>query len=130
MPYMHVQIARFFLIFFLTTHWMACAWCFVATGGHAYADGYGGTEGLGAGYTWVDALAAGKLTGDIYTGHAFETYLAALHFSVMTTTSVPENTWAVAFTCWGGFPPAFSLQSFQHTEEPHAERERGARRRG
>ena len=94
--YLHLQLFKFISIFLLTTHWMACAWCFVATNAKptwGLSEREATKRGLDpeddSDKTWIDALAMSKLTGDIYTDHGlFETYAAALHFAVMTVTSV------------------------------------------
>jgi hypothetical protein len=78
--YLNMQLLRFFTIFVVTSHWMACTWCFVAT--------YAQEQNPEYDKTWRDALADGKLTGDIYTDSVAATYLAASHFAIMTITSV------------------------------------------
>ena len=78
--YLNMQLLRFFTIFAVTSHWMACTWCFVAT--------YAQEQNPEYDKTWRDALADGKLTGDIYTDSVAATYLAASHFAIMTITSV------------------------------------------
>ena len=90
--YLNMQLLRFFTIFVVTSHWMACTWCFVAT--------YAQEQNPEYDKTWRDALADGKLTGDIYTDSVAATYLAASHFAIMTITSVgygdvrPRTGWS------------------------------------
>ena len=50
-----MQLLRFFTISAVTSHWMACIWCFVATYAQERNPEYD--------KTWRDALADGKLTG-------------------------------------------------------------------
>jgi hypothetical protein len=86
--YLSMQLVKFVAIFVVSTHWMACAWCFVAnTNTHDETSTNDETNTNEAvGNTWVDALADAKLSGDIFENNFGNVYLAAFYFAIMTIT--------------------------------------------